>query len=271
MRGALLAIFLILVCGLCSAQRMRFSPVTKAQVLERVGSAPSGDQERAAQLKTWFAEAGCNGDMLAEQPVPGAAAPNIICKLQGQGAGTIVVGAHFERASSPQRPLDNWSGASLLPSLYRALRERKRRHTIIFVAFADRGNDLTGAEFFASHLQPDEVKNLTAMINLDVLGLSPTKIWTAHSDKDLVQALVDMMYILKLPGSQIDIAAAGKTDSEPFASRRIPQITIHSLTQRNLEDGAASQFRAGNYYDTYRLVCGYLAYLDQTFRPRSHS
>jgi hypothetical protein len=77
-----------------------------------------------------------------------------------------------------------------------------------------------------------------------------------------------MVYALKLSASQIDIAAAGATDSDPFAARHIPQITIHSLTQQNVTTGATTQFRPGNYYDTYRLLCGYLAYLDQTLKPR---
>jgi hypothetical protein len=79
-----------------------------------------------------------------------------------------------------------------------------------------------------------------------------------------------MVYILKLPASQIDIQAAGKTDSEPFLSRNIPQITIHSMTQANLADGVPTPFRPGNYYDSYKLICGYLAYLDETRKPRPH-
>ncbi len=107
------------------------------------------------------------------------------------------------------------------------------------------------------------------MINVDALGLSPTKVWTAHSDKDLVHSLIVMVYALKLSASQIDIAAAGATDSDPFAAHHIPQITIHSLTQQNVATGATTQFRPGNYYDTYRLLCGYLAYLDQSLKPRA--
>jgi hypothetical protein len=79
-----------------------------------------------------------------------------------------------------------------------------------------------------------------------------------------------MVYALKLSASQIDMAAAGTTDSDPFAAQHIPQITIHSLTQQNVTTGATTQFRPNNYYDTYRLLCGYLAYLDQTLKPRRH-
>ena len=109
------------------------------------------------------------------------------------------------------------------------------------------------------------------MINLDVLGLSPTKVWTSHSDKELIHALVVMVYALKLPASQIEMESSGTTDSDPFALRQIPQITIHSLTQPDLSGDTSTAFRPDNYYDTYRLLCGYLAYLDVTLKPRPHS
>ena len=170
--------------------------------------------------------------------------------------------------SSAQRPLDNWSGAAILPALYQSLRSRKRSHSFVFVAFADSGANPVGAEFFVSHLAHTQLDRAEAMINVDALGLSPTKVWTAHSDKDLVHSLIVMVYALKLSASQIDMAAAGATDSDPFAARHIPQITIHSLTQQNVTTGATTQFRPSNYYDTYRLLCGYLAYLDQKLKPR---
>lgn len=232
---------------------------------------PESNQDRAARLKELFSQAGCNGSALMEQKVQGAEAPNIVCRLGKDEGDTVIVGAHYDRNSSPLRPLDNWSGAALLPALYHSLRERKRSHCFIFVAFADNGNDPSGAESFARDLSHSQLDRAEAMVNIDALGLSPTKVWAAHSDKELVKALMVMVYAQKLPASQIDIAAAGNTDSDPFALRRIPQITIHSLTQQNVVSGATTQFRPNNYYDTYRLLCGYLAYLDQILKPRPHS
>lgn len=273
MRGKALIfqILVLILCGASLAQRVQFTPAAKSLVLERMKSIPETDADRAARLKQLFSNAGCNGNALFEQKVEGTENPNIVCRL-GTGAGdTVIVGAHYDRISSPQRPLDNWSGASLLPALYQSLRERKRAHSFIFVAFADNGNNTAGAEFFARHLTQSQVDHAEAMVNVDALGLSPTKVWSAHSDKELVHSLMIMVYALKLPASQIDIAAVGNTDSDSFASRHIPQITIHSLTQQNVATGATTQFRPNNYYDTYRLLCGYLAYLDQSLKPRPRS
>jgi hypothetical protein len=270
MRGAALAIFVLGLCGFSAAQKLHFTPAAKADILQRTKNPPPTNQQRAAQLWTWFRDAGCGGDALLEQKVNGSDMPNIACRLRGKSDEMIVVGAHYDQPVSAERPIDNWNSAVLLPSLYQCLRPRRRRHTIIFVAFADNDNELTGAETYVNHLTPAELSHVTAMINLDALGLSPTKVWSAHSDKELVKALVAMVYVMKLPASQVDIAAAGKTDSEPFLSLKIPQITIHSMTQANVAEGAATAFRPGNYYDSYRLICGYLAYLDETRKPRPH-
>lgn len=272
MRGKapIFQILALILCGAALAQRVQFTPAEKAPVLERMKSIPETNAARASRLKELFSNAGCNGNSLFEQTVEGEDTPNIICRLGTVETDTVIVGAHYERVSSAQRPLDNWSGASILPALYQSLRDRKRSHSFLFVAFADSGTSPAGAEFFVHHLSSAQRDRAEAMINLDALGLSPTKVWTAHSDKDLVHSLIVMVYALKLSASQIDLAAVGSTDSDPFAAQHIPQITIHSLTQQNVATGATTQFRPNNYYDTYRLLCGYLAYLDESLKPRQH-
>jgi len=275
MRGATLAIAVTVVCVICfahgAAQKIKFTPLEKSEVLGRVEKTPATDQARAEQLKIWFDQAGCGVVDLTEQKVEGSAAPNVICHLPGESPSTIVIGAHFDHASSPERPLDNWSGAALLPGLYTCLKNRKRHFSFVFVAFADNGNDLLGSKSFADHLEAEGARDVRAMINVDALGLSPTKVWGAHSDKDLVKTLIECVYMLKLPASQVDIAAAGNSDSDPFAEHKVPQITLHSITHEHLHHAVPSKFRPTNYYDSYRLLCGYLALLDSTLKQRSHS
>jgi Iap family predicted aminopeptidase len=255
------------LCAAGAAQKVQFAAADRAEILDRVKEAPASDAERASQIKAWFVAAGCNGNLLREQAVAGSATPNMICELRGEGSETVIVGAHYDTASTA-RPLDNWNAAALLPALYKSLHAQKRHHHFIFVAFADQGGDLSGSRFFAGHMSAEQLHHAEAMVNLDVLGLSPTKVWTSHSDKDLVHDLVVMVYALKLPASQINMERANTTDSEAFSLVQVPTITIHSLTEPNLAAGEATAFRPGNYYDTYRLLCGYLAYLDVTLKPR---
>lgn len=261
------SILIVTVSWTLSAQKVQFVPVSKAEILERVENMPLNDSERADRIRELFRKAGCGGSLLREQAVEGAKTPNVICVLNGTDDDTVIVGAHYDR-STVARPIDNWSGASLLPALYESLRAKPRHHNYVFIAFADRGEFLSGAKSFADHLSSSQLAHTEAMVNLDVLGLSPTKVWSSHSDKELVHDLLTMVYALKLSASQINIDAAGGTDSDPFAERRIPHITIHSLTQQNLAEHATTRFRPDNYYDTYRLLCGYLAYLDVVLKPR---
>lgn len=290
MRGAVLPIFILGVCSLCLAQKVSFTPASKADVLYQTQDPPASARQRAARLKTLFTASGCGQAWLSEQKLseqmlseqnPGpqktadgqessdAVAPNVICRLPGETGRTIIVGAHYENAASAPHLFDNWRAAALLPSLFASLRPRLRHHTIVFVAFAGHGNQPAGAEFYVARLGQAELGHVDAMVNLDALGFSPTKVWTSHSDKDLVHALVVTMYMLRLPASQIDIEAAGATESQPFAARNIPQITIHSMTQAHLVGEIPWQFRPDNFYDTYRLLCGYLAFLDQSLKPRA--
>jgi len=269
MRAGALAIFIIGVCAACHAQKLRFVPVNKGELLARVKTTPASDRERAALIKRLFVLAGCAGQ-LSEQPVGEGDTPNIVCALEGRGQGTVIVGARYNLGAPGEKTIDNWNSASLLPALYECLSaSKKRRHRFVFVAFADHGSDPTGAAFFAGHMNASEAESVEGMVNLGALGLSPTKVWTSRSDKDMVQELVLMAYALKLTTSQFDLNSDAASDVDPFASLRIPEITIHSLTQVNIEAGA-TPFQSNNYYDSYRLLCGYLSYLDVTLKPRPH-
>lgn len=265
---ASLAISVLLLWGLGSAQKVRFSSAGESDVVAKANHAPLTDSERAEQIKAWFQEAGCRGEALRTEAVPGAGGPTIVCELKSKASDAIVIAAHYDRPSSPARPFDDWSGAALLPSLYHCLSDRARHHTIVFAAFADHGNQVAGAEEFAASLNTQNASRVGMMINLDALGLSPPKIWTSHSDKNLVKDLMTMVYALKIPASQVDIDLAGNTDSQPFAARGIPQITVHSLTRQNLLSRTENKFSPRNYYNSYRLLCGYVAYMDEKAKDK---
>ena len=62
-------------------------------------------------------------------------------------------------------------------------------------------------------------------------------------------------------------------DSAQFSRRRIPSITISSLTQNSIDSGIIrtpkdkmSAMHIDDYYQSYRLLAAYLALLDQVTR-----
>lgn len=245
---------------------IQFAPVAKAVVEQRLGAYTVKNDQREPAVRKLFEEAGCGDDKLSEQKVGGVKAPNLICTSPGESASEIVVGAHFDLVEKGQGVVDNWTGASLLPSLYEGLDITPRRHTFRFVAFTGEEKGLLGSRAYVR--QADKVHEpIIAMVNMDTLGLSETEVWVSHADPKLVSLLKTAAVAMKLPVFGMNVDNIGSSDSESFRNDRIPAITIHSLTSQTLPLLHSSMDRIDAvhidlYYQTYRLVLAYLALLD---------
>ncbi|HTA26060.1 MAG TPA: M28 family peptidase [Terriglobales bacterium] len=272
-----LAIALGLHCFANGAQEtIRYKPVPREVVESRLKKYGGNDQQREATLKQMFADAGCDGQHLSEQAVREARQPNVICVLPGSSDKVIIVGAHFDHVSAGDGVVDNWSGASLLPSLYEAVKVEPRTHTYIFIGFTDEEKGEVGSHFYAGQMTKEQVAATDAMVNMDTLGLAATEIWVSHSDKRLSSALIYIAKQLGLPVKGVDVDQIGSTDSVQFSARQIPSITIHSLTQQtwnarilHTSKDKISVMRLDDYYQTYDLISAYLAFLDRVAGPSS--
>lgn len=261
---------MICCVGTGFAQGVHYGRVARDVVEFRLHQYGGENSKREATLKNLLIQAGCDEKHLSEQPVKTLRQPNIICVLPGSSARTIIVGAHFDRVPRGDGVVDNWSGASLLPSLFQAVKDQARAHTYIFIGFAGEESGEIGSHYYVQHMTPDEVAAADAMVNIDTLGLSPTKVWGSHSDTLLVGALGYMAKQLNDPVSIEDVEQVGSSDSEQFAARKIPRITIHSLTQKTWDarilhtaNDKISQINLDDYYQTYGLLAAYVAFLDQ--------
>ncbi len=273
-RYLLFAVSLLQLAAAAQAQTIRSRPVPQSVVESRLQRYAGNDSQRAATIKEIFTQVGCAGDHLMEQPVKGSKLSNVICVLPGTDDRVIIVGAHYDHISAGDGVVDNWSGASLLPSLYEAINIEPRRHTFIFIAFTDEEKGEVGSHFYVKEMTKEQIAATDAMVNMDTLGLAPTEIWTTHSDKRLTSLLVSLANQLKLPVSGVNVEKVGTTDSEQFAARKIPSITIHSLTQETWSAGILhsskdklSAINFEDYYQTYRLIATYLALLDTALPP----
>ena len=88
--------------------------------------------------------AGCDGGNLKTQKVGGSKEPNVICTLPGETNSLIIVGAHFDTVRKTQ-------GAAEEKGLY-------------------------GSRTYVKKLGKEGRARTVAMLNLDVLGLGPTKV-----------------------------------------------------------------------------------------------
>jgi Zn-dependent M28 family amino/carboxypeptidase len=262
----------VAACAPLVAQ-LRYETVSSQVVEQRLKSYKGSDSEREATLKSLFQSAGCIEGKLIEGPVKGLKLPNLICTLPGSTDSVIVVGAHFDHVDKGDGVVDNWSGASMLPSLYQALKAEPRRHTFVFVAFAGEEKGLVGSRFYVNSLTSDQVRKIDAMVNMDTLALGPTEVWVSRSDQKLARALNGMAQALRLPLTGANVDGVGVSDEESFINRKIPTVTIHSLTRETLpvlhssrDNYSAVHF--DEYYSTYRLLSAYLVLLDSDWRDK---
>jgi putative aminopeptidase FrvX len=237
------------------------------KIQARLDQYKGDDTKREAALRRMFLDAGCAEANLSEQRVPDRKQPNVICMMPGRGVETIVVGAHFDHAEIGQGIVDNWSGASLLPSLLESLKGVPRNHTFIFVGFTGEEDGLRGSQFYVKELPAEQMAKVVAMVNMDSLGLGSTLVWMNRSDPVLVKALNLSAQALKLPLAVMNVDGFGESDEESFIQKKICTVTVHSVTTatarvlHNVADNP-SAIPFSDYYGTYRLLAGYLALLD---------
>lgn len=265
-----LAILLTQFCRAALGESIRFNPVSREVLESRLRRYAGDNKQRETTLKSIFTDAGCDDKSLSEQPVKGSKVPNVICTLPGTSGRVIIVGAHFDRAPNGDGVVDNWSGASLLPSLFEAVKAEPRKHTYLFIGFTDEEKGEVGSRFYVQHMSKEDVAVTDAMVNMDTLGLAPAEMWVSHSDTRLVHAFASLAYQLHVPVKGVNVEQVGSSDGEQFAERNIPRITIHSLSQEtwnarilHTSKDKISAVRLDDYYATYHLLAAYIAYLDQ--------
>jgi hypothetical protein len=253
----------------------RYALVKPETIQQRLDLYKGDDTTREAALLKIFTQAGCLTANLSEQPVPHRKQPNIICVLPGSTPDVIVVGAHFDHVSAGDGIVDNWSGASLLPSLFQSLAGSPRKHTFVFVAFTGEEEGLRGSSFYVKQLAKDQLSKIQAMINLDTLGLGPAEVWVSQSDPLLVNVLALVARPLGIHISGMNVNGFGVSDEESFIREKICTITVHSVTPQTAHmlhsrDDKLAAIRFQDYYDTYRLLAPYLAGLDTVEPPAGH-
>ncbi|HUQ50284.1 MAG TPA: M28 family peptidase [Terriglobales bacterium] len=261
------AVFCVAAFVPTAAAQVSFLQVKEEVVKQRLEKAKGKNPERKAALVLLFQEAGCS-ESLSEQVVKGSKIPNVVCTLKGETDSVIVVGAHFDRSDEGDGIVDNWSGASLLPTLFESLKQAKRKHTYIFVGFTDEEKGLVGSQYYVKLLKKEDIAKIHAMVNLDTLGLGDTEVWVSRADNKLVTAIATIASSMSLPVTGMNVDDVGTTDSESFREKKIPAITLHSLTQDTMQyihspKDNLKAIKAKEYYQSYRLIAAYLAFLDQ--------
>ncbi len=264
----------MLIPGIVPAQ-ISFNFVKQDTVRQRLSLYKGNDTKREAALKQLFSDAGCGSSSLTEQVIPQKKQPNVICVLPGMTDQTIVVGAHFDHVDRGDGVVDNWSGASLLPSLFQGLATQPLKHTFVFVGFSGEEAGLLGSQFYVKQLSEPQRSKIEAMINLDTLGLGPTEVWLSQSDPRLTKLLNGLALNMRIPLSGMELNGFGESDEESFIREKVCTLVVHTLTpstahilHQSTDNASAIHF--SDYFDTYRLLSAYLTVLDSQPVPAGH-
>ena len=267
MRPIFLFLLILWICPKMEAQNAEIAPVDRDVIETRIKQCKRKNDDRKDILRELLERAGC--PQLTEQPIKGFKYPNVICTSPGSTESVIIVGAHYDHSTAyGLGVIDNWSGAALLPSLLQSLQNTPRKHTYLFIGFAGEENGLVGSRFFVKQMTEEQKQQIRAMVNLDCVGLSSTKVEVNRGNPKLIQLLFTVAKALKAPLGGVNVDRVGMTDAYSFMDAKVPAVSIHSLTQESLRvlHGTSDQMdsvQMKDYYETFQLVAFYLAALDE--------
>jgi Zn-dependent M28 family amino/carboxypeptidase len=252
-----------LLSGTCFAEKLEVQLVVERLVKSRLERGEVQLKQRQQTILELFHDAGCT----AEEQSINKSAGNVVCTLPGETESTVVVGGHFDFVDQGKGIVDDWSGTSLLPSLYQSLKNKPRRHTYVFVAFAAEEKGLVGSSRYVKNLTAEQKARIRAFVNLECLGLTPTKMWLRRSTPFLVTGLDEVARALHITLDAVNVDNVGDDDTHQFLAAHLPVITIHSLTPEtwtilHSRRDQLDAIKFDDYYTSYKLIAYYLAYLD---------
>src|SRR4051812_14854818 len=253
-----------------AAQNIHFHSLDQATVEQRLKTASKENDLREAGIEQLFTEAGCLAAQLSREPVKGEKKHfNVVCTMPGDSDRSILVTAHYDKVSSGNGVVDNWTGAALLSDLFQSLNGLPHKHRIVFISFCCEEGGLIGSRAYVGRLTKEEAANISAVVNIDSLGLSPTKLWANKADTHLSQVLLATAQTMNLPLSVMNVDNVGSTDSESFEKLKVPRMTLHSVTQNTFHilhspGDRIEAVHVNDYYDSYKLIAAFVSLLDST-------
>lgn len=243
--------------------------VSRDELLRELKSAPDANEAREKKLVELYKQAGAPGSDIKLQPLTagGKQVNNVVVVKKGETDGLIIIGGHLDKVPPGHGIIDDWSGACMASNVFQAFKNVKTRHTLIFIGFAAEELGLFGSAQYAKSMSEQEVKNCTAMVNLECLGPAVAHIWTNGSTDSLEAVLRTVALERKLDLKDHELHDVG-ADSESFEKRGIPAITIDGLPKEKFPLIHSDQDRyenvnGDNYYNSYKLVVAFVKKLDQ--------
>ena len=188
----------------------------------------SMSQEDGQQLTALLASSGISGPVLANLRLIFDRNPsqNVIAEQEGDGAGVVVLGAHYDTVPDVPGANDNASGTAVLLTLARELSQQSFPFDLRLVAFGSEELGLLGSRHYVESLSQDEQGRIIAMLNFDALG-NGTRL-SVLGDSSLTKPVMEASQTNGIDLRVRQSAGRGGSDHASFAEVGIPTIFFAS-------------------------------------------
>ena len=263
---ALLPVLMLLASpGVSSAPRTQSDFSTGKELMEDLEAVPCKDGDRLSAVKSLFEKMGVPASDFSIETLKGVS--NLVVTRRGASAEKIVVGAHYDKVSKGCGAIDNWTGIVAIAHIYKALKTVPLNKTLVFVAFGKEEEGLLGSKAWVDALSKEELSRCCAMVNIDSLGMGIAQVADNMSSKSLEQLTADLAEKMNIKYAHAPIPR-GASDSNSFLAKKIPALTIHSMTSDwpsvlHSTNDQASRVNSTSLYLSYRLALAVVYAIDK--------
>lgn len=181
---------------------------------------------------------------------------NVIARLGDKPQA--IVGGHYDSVPGAPGANDNGSGSVTVLELARTVAKEAWTKNVWFVWFDGEEDGLWGSRKFVEQ-NPEVVKGLRAMLNLDMVGVKVFETLAVAGAPNLIEETLKVEANIR---SSFD--GSGASDHAPFAAAGVPVLFFHRGLDPNYHQPGDTIFDTGLMADTARVVRGLL---ERLFSP----
>ncbi|GAA5346983.1 M28 family peptidase [Planifilum fimeticola] len=186
---------------------------------------------------------------------------NVIGTIPGKKGGpfkerkTIVVGAHYDGVDTPAAN-DNASGTGTLLELARVLSKKPMYHDVKVIFFGAEEAGLVGSTHYVESLDPREIADIAAMINMDMVGVGDT-MGVMTAEEGAVSFVADRAEeYIRAYGHPYRRTVSDRSDHAPFEAAGIPVVFLNYGPDPNYhtDEDTVDKLSKNNLYNMGVLV-----------------
>ena len=188
---------------------------------------------------------------------------NIIAVKPEQGAGVVILGAHYDTVPGIAGANDNASGTAVLLTMARELSQQSFPFELRLIAFGSEELGLLGSRHYVESLSPEQQGGVIAMLNFDALGNGSGL--RARGDDILTKPVMEDSQARGIELRLRQSRGRGGSDHASFAAVDIPYIFFSSndFSRLHTPEDTLESINPQLLGDTVRLALSLLDALAQ--------